>query len=70
MLFRSASLTLHLPDEEFPAANQTWERLSSVDGIEDVVFIQSEQVAYLKVDKDRFRESAVESLGIESRHWI
>jgi len=65
-----ASRTLHLPNEDFPAANRVWEALSSVKGIEDVVFIESEQVAYLKVNKDHFNESSLEGLGIQARHWM
>jgi hypothetical protein len=51
---RIGSRTLQLADLVDQSANQRLDALLSVDGVVDVAIIESDQVAYLKVDEQIF----------------
>ena len=43
-------------------ANQLREGLSSLEGVEEVVIIEGESIAYLKVDDNRFDDESMAAL--------
>ncbi|MBD3646711.1 MAG: MFS transporter [Pseudomonadales bacterium] len=55
-----SSRTIRIPKDTEAGAIDVWEALSSVDGVLDVVVIEEEGVAYLKVDNDRFKDEALD----------
>ena len=54
------SRTISLVNLPKASAKERLEALSSVDGVLDVVVIEEEQVAYLKVDEERFQDEFLE----------
>tara|TARA_E500000331_G_scaffold357136_1_gene417704 strand:- start:4728 stop:5246 length:519 start_codon:yes stop_codon:yes gene_type:complete len=54
------SRTIDLRSDVGLPANQVVEGLLSVNGVLDVVLIEEERVAYLKVDSDRFNETDIQ----------
>lgn len=58
-----SSRTISIPAGAEPGANGLWEALSSVDGVLDVVVIEEEDIAYLKVDNNRLDETALAKFG-------
>ena len=61
-----SSLSIHLPEHQPTTAknhiNDWADCLLAVDGVEDIVILLDEQVAYLKVDKRKLNESARQQL--------
>jgi MFS family permease len=62
-----ASRTVHLADVDNWTANQFREALSSVAGVEEVVIIADDRIAYLKVDSNRFDDESIDQLNKFSR---
>lgn len=59
------SRTISLKNLESASAKARVEALSSADGVLDVVVIEDEQVAYLKVDEQRFQDEFLKEIGNE-----
>jgi len=57
-----SSRTIHLAELHNLTANRLREALSSVAGVEEVVIIEDDRVAYLKVDNDRFDDDSIDQL--------
>ena len=57
------SRTISLANLPKASAKERLEALSSVDGVLDVVVIEEDQVAYLKVDEQRFQDEFLEYTG-------
>ena len=57
------SMSVSLSGIDKPAANKMLEALLSVDGVIDAVFIEGEEVVYLKVDDAEFDHAMLEDLG-------
>ncbi len=55
-----ASRTVHLAELQNWTANQLSEALSSVAGVEEVVIIEDDRIAYLKVDSNRFDDHSLD----------
>ncbi len=60
-----SSRTIRIPPGSYPGAIEMWEALSSVDGVLDVVVIEEENIAYLKIDNSRFDDEALARLGVD-----
>ncbi|MEX2487959.1 MAG: MFS transporter [Pseudomonadales bacterium] len=58
-----SGFTVQIPEELDDDAKGLSEALSSVEGVLDVVVIEKEHIAYLKVDNNRFHSDALEPLG-------
>ena len=58
-----SSRIVHLAELHNLTANQLREALSSVAGVEEVVIIEDDRVAYLKVDNDRFDDDSIDQLS-------
>lgn len=58
-----SSRTVHLSKVHNLTANQLREALSSVAGVEEVVIIEDDHLAYLKVDNSRFDENSMDRLN-------
>ena len=57
-----SSRTLDLNGMDTTAANQLREELSSLEGVEEVVIIEGESIAYLKVDDSLFDDESMAAL--------
>lgn len=57
--YRTITCTVH--DEGQWSASQVADALLSIDGVVDVAMIEQERLAYLKVDNDKYDESALAS---------
>jgi len=57
-----SSRTLDLNGMDTTTANQLREELSSLEGVEEVVIIEGESIAYLKVDDNLFDEESMAAL--------
>lgn len=62
-----SSRTVHLVQSDNWSANQLREALSSVTGVEEVVIIEDDRIAYLKVDSNRFDDDSMDQLTKFSR---
>ncbi|MCH8257874.1 MAG: MFS transporter [Proteobacteria bacterium] len=58
-----ASRTYSYDESSVLSANQILERLSSIQGVIDVVLIEEEKIAYLKVDNSAFDDSDLKMVG-------
>mgnify|MGYP006133149027 CR=1 FL=1 len=57
-----ASKVFHLGQNQDLSANAVADALLSLDGVLDVVFVDDDNIAYLKIDKDRLDENALATL--------
>jgi MFS family permease len=62
-----SSRVFHLRDNQDLSANEVADALLSLDGVLEVVFVDGDKIAYLKIDKDRLDESALAALQQGSR---
>lgn len=65
-----SSRTIRIPKDAEAGAIDVLEALSSVDGVLDVVVIEEEGIAYLKVDNNLFRDGALDDFEPDTKNSI